>query len=120
MTRCSASPRTSSSTAPTPATSAACSRRSRRRRPTSRLDLAALERAIGPRTRAVLINSPNNPTGCIYDAATLRALGEAARAKVNAGREHPVFLVSDEPYRALAYDGADGPAGPPGLARSPW
>lgn len=80
------------------------------------LDLAALDRAIGPRTRAIVINSPNNPAGCIYDAATLRALGEVL-ARRNDGREHPIFLVSDEPYRALAYDGATVP---PALPLSPF
>jgi aspartate aminotransferase len=73
------------------------------------LDVTALEQAIGPRTRVLVINSPNNPAGCIYDAATLRGLGEAL-ARRNAGRERPIFLVSDEPYRALAYDGATVPA----------
>jgi aspartate aminotransferase len=72
------------------------------------LDLAALDEAIGPRTRALVINSPNNPAGCIYDAATLRGLGEML-ARRNAGRERPIFLVSDEPYRGLAYDGATVP-----------
>ena len=66
------------------------------RAPEFGLDVAALEAAIGPRTRAVVVNSPNNPTGCVYDAATLRALGEAL-ARRNAGRERPIFLVSDEP-----------------------
>jgi aspartate aminotransferase len=79
-------------------------------------DLAALEAAIGPRTRAVLVNSPNNPTGRIYDAATLRALGELL-ARKNEGRARPVFLVSDEPYRTLAYDGA---VVPPVLPLSPF
>jgi aspartate aminotransferase len=79
-------------------------------------DLAALDAAIGPRTRVVLVNSPNNPTGRIYDAATLRALGEVL-ARRNAGRERPVFLVSDEPYRTLAYDGA---VVPPILPLSPF
>ncbi|ACL63919.1 aminotransferase class I and II [Anaeromyxobacter dehalogenans 2CP-1] len=72
-------------------------------------DLAALEAAIGPRTRVVLVNSPNNPTGRIYDAATMQALG-ALLSRVNQGRERPVFLVSDEPYRRLAYGGAAVPA----------
>ncbi|RPJ65528.1 MAG: pyridoxal phosphate-dependent aminotransferase [Acidobacteria bacterium] len=72
------------------------------------LDVAALDQAIGPRTRALVINSPNNPAGCVYDAATLSALGEVL-ARRNAGRERPIFLVSDEPYRALAYDGATVP-----------
>ncbi len=79
-------------------------------------DLAALEAAVGPRTRAVIICSPNNPTGAIYDAATLAALG-ALLGRVNAGRERPVFLISDEPYRTLAYDGA---AVPPVLPVSPF
>jgi aspartate aminotransferase len=72
------------------------------------LDLARLEEAIGPRTRALVVNSPNNPAGCIYDAATVRALGQLLERK-NAGRDRPLFLVSDEPYRTLAYDGATVP-----------
>jgi aspartate aminotransferase len=80
------------------------------------LDVAALDQAIGPRTRALVINSPNNPAGCVYDAATLSALGEVL-ARRNAGRERPIFLVSDEPYRALAYDGATVP---PILPQSPF
>ena len=76
--------------------------------PDFQLDVPALEAALGPRTRVVLVNSPNNPSGCVYDAATLRALGEVL-ARANAGREHPIFLVSDEPYRALAFDGATVP-----------
>jgi aspartate aminotransferase len=79
-------------------------------------DLAALEAAIGPKTRALIVDSPNNPTGCIYDAATLAAIG-AVLAKANAGRERPIFLVSDEPYRTLAYDGA---VVPPILPVSPF
>ncbi len=79
-------------------------------------DLEALAAAIGPRTRAIVICSPNNPTGAIYDAATLRALG-ALVDRANAGRERPLFLVSDEPYRALAFDGA---AVPPVLPLSPF
>jgi aspartate aminotransferase len=79
-------------------------------------DLAALEAAIGPRTRALIVDSPNNPTGCIYDAATLKAIGDLL-ARRNAGRERPIFLVSDEPYRALAYDGA---VVPPILPVSPF
>lgn len=80
------------------------------------LDVDALDQAIGTRTRVVIINSPNNPAGCIYDAATLRALGEVL-ARRNAGRDRPIFLVSDEPYRALAYDGATVP---PVLPLSPF
>lgn len=79
-------------------------------------DLDALAAAIGPRTRAVIICSPNNPTGAIYDEATLRGLG-ALLERANAGRERPIFLVSDEPYRTLAYDGA---VVPPVLPVSPF
>ncbi|MBR4652796.1 MAG: pyridoxal phosphate-dependent aminotransferase [Kiritimatiellae bacterium] len=70
-----------------------------------RPDFAAMERAITPRTRAILVNSPNNPTGCIYGEEDMRKLADIVN-KVNATRERPLFLLSDEPYRAFAYDGA--------------
>ena len=79
-------------------------------------DLAGIEKAITPRTRVLLINSPNNPTGCIYSAATLQALSELL-ARHNAGRARPIFLVADEPYRFLAYDGV---VVPPVLPLSPF
>ncbi len=84
--------------------------------PAFALDLTGLEKAIGPKTRVILINSPNNPAGCVYDAATLQALG-ALLARHNAGRSRPIFLVSDEPYRFLAYDGV---VVPPVLPLSPY
>jgi len=68
------------------------------------LDVAAIERAITDRTRFVIVNSPNNPTGRIYPAETLTRLGrmlEGASKKL--GR--PIYLVSDEAYRAIVYDG---------------
>jgi aspartate aminotransferase len=69
------------------------------------LDVAALEAAMGPKTKIVLVNSPNNPTGRIYSAASLAALAEAmGRASAAAGRA--IYLVSDEPYRKIAYGGA--------------
>ena len=77
--------------------------------PTFRPDVAAIERAITPKTRAIIVNSPNNPTGCIYDEGDLRAIA-ALVDKVNETRERPLFLLSDEPYRAFAYDGAVVPA----------
>ncbi len=77
------------------------------------LDLDAIAAAVSPRTRAILVNSPNNPTGTIYSRAELEALA-ALVEKVNAARgekgERPLFILSDEPYRAFAYDGADVPA----------
>ncbi len=72
-------------------------------------DLERLAAALTPRTRAVIINSPNNPTGQIYDAATLQELGRFLAH--HAGRHgRPVYLVADEPYRHLVYDGAEVPS----------
>ena len=76
-----------------------------------RPDMAAIEAAITPKTRALLVNSPNNPTGCIYAEEDVRRLA-ALVDKVNASRGdegRPLFLLSDEPYRAFAYDGATVP-----------
>lgn len=84
--------------------------------PDFRPDLAGLDRAIGPRTRVLLINSPNNPTGCVYSVDVMHALGELL-ARHNAARERPIFLVADEPYRFLAYDGVQVP---PALPLSPF
>jgi len=68
------------------------------------LDLRAIEKAIGSKTRAVLINSPNNPTGRVYPESTISALGELLGRKCRqTGRI--IYLVSDEPYRRIVYDG---------------
>lgn len=72
------------------------------------IDPAKLEQAIGPRTRIVLINSPNNPTGRVYPAASIDALIETME-RANKTRKRPIVLVSDEPYRRLVYDGASVP-----------
>jgi len=67
------------------------------------LDNAAVESAITDKTRVMLINSPNNPTGAVYSAEELAELGrvlEAASQKY--GRR--IYLVADEPYRKIAYD----------------
>ncbi len=73
------------------------------------LDLEAIEAAIGKSTRAILINSPNNPTGRVYPAESLSRLGELLRRKcVETGRI--IHLVSDEPYRRIVYDGVRVPA----------
>jgi len=68
-------------------------------------DTAALEAALTDRTAAVLLNSPNNPTGVVYPQETLDALGEVLR-RHSARRGRPVYLVSDEPYRRILFDGA--------------
>lgn len=68
-------------------------------------DLTALRDLIGPRTKAVIINSPNNPTGVVYSEETLTRLGKILEEK-SRETSHPIVLLSDEPYRELAYDGA--------------
>jgi aspartate aminotransferase len=68
------------------------------------LDLDAIEAAIGPRTRLVIVNSPHNPTGRIYTRATLEKLADLLdRASARVG--HRIYLLSDEPYRRLRFDG---------------
>jgi aspartate aminotransferase len=72
--------------------------------PTFDLDLAAVEAAIGPKTRLLIVNTPHNPTGRIYSRASLEALAdllERASSKIG----HRIFLLSDEPYRQLRFDG---------------
>jgi aspartate aminotransferase len=72
------------------------------------LDLDALAAAIGPRTRAILLNSPNNPTGRVYRHSTIDGLARLlARKQRELGTV--VYVVSDEPYRALVYDDIDVP-----------
>lgn len=67
------------------------------------LDLDAIEAAITAKTRMVIVNTPHNPTGRIFDADTLRALGAMLdRASARIGRR--IFLLSDEPYRRLRFD----------------
>ena len=71
-------------------------------------DFDALEATIDERTRVVLINSPNNPSGVVYPEEALSRMGEIiADKEAESGRE--IFLVSDEPYRRLLFDGLDYP-----------
>ncbi|MBP5285677.1 MAG: pyridoxal phosphate-dependent aminotransferase [Kiritimatiellae bacterium] len=88
--------------------------------PAFRPDIPAIEKAITDRTRAIIVNSPNNPTGCIYPEEDMAAIA-AIVDRTNAEREkkglRPMFLLSDEPYRAFAYDGAKVP---PALPLSRW
>jgi aspartate aminotransferase len=73
------------------------------------LDLEAIEAAIGPKTRAVLINSPNNPTGRVYSQESVAGLGQLlARRSRETGRL--IYLISDEPYRKIVYDGVEVPS----------
>jgi aspartate aminotransferase len=70
---------------------------------TFELDLEALDKAFTPNTRAVIVNSPNNPTGQIYSREELEALAEIIR-KHSKKNGRVIYLVSDEPYRFLNYD----------------
>lgn len=67
-----------------------------------RLDVAAIGDAITPHTKAILLNSPNNPTGVVYTREELAALSAILEQK-NEGRTSKIVLISDEPYRALTY-----------------
>lgn len=70
------------------------------------LNLEALENIITPKTKAVIINNPNNPTGVVYSEQTIMKLAEILNQKQEEfGTE--IFLISDEPYRELVYDGAE-------------
>jgi aspartate aminotransferase len=68
------------------------------------LDAAAIESKITPKTRVILLNSPNNPTGAIYSEAELQAL-EAVLQRA----DHPIVVLSDEPYKYFVYDGGKAP-----------
>ena len=75
---------------------------------TFQIPLGALEERITPHTQAVIVNSPNNPSGVVYSRETLVALGSILEKK---SREigHPIYIIADEPYRELVYDGAEVP-----------
>ncbi len=68
------------------------------------LDVAAIEAKITPRTRAIIVNSPNNPSGAIYSEAVLRDLETMLQQA-----SHPIMVISDEPYKYFVYDGAKCP-----------
>ena len=70
--------------------------------PDFQIRLPALEAMLTPATQAVLVNSPNNPSGVVYTRQTLTALAELLERK---SREygHPIYIISDEPYRELTY-----------------
>ncbi len=68
------------------------------------LDLAAIEQGLSEKTKVVLINSPNNPTGQIYSSESLKALGQLLD-QAGARFGTTIYLVSDEPYRNIVFDG---------------
>ena len=73
------------------------------------IDLDAIEAALSEKTKVVLINSPNNPTGQVYSAESLQALGQLLD---RAGEKFcsSIYLVSDEPYRKIVFDGLTVPS----------
>ncbi|KIH76619.1 aspartate aminotransferase [Geoalkalibacter ferrihydriticus] len=78
-------------------------------RETFQPDIEAISAAIGPKTRALILNSPNNPTGVVYPRETLAALGRMLEQKEKElGRQ--IYVISDEPYARLSYDGKEVPS----------
>jgi len=78
-------------------------------RPDFTLDMEAIAAAITARTKAVIINSPNNPTGQIYSEDSINRVGSLLREKsMEFGRT--IYLISDEPYRKIIYDNATVPS----------
>lgn len=72
------------------------------------IDFAELERLIGPHTKGIIINSPNNPSGAVYSEQTIVRLAELLKKKAKEfGTE--IFILADEPYREIAYDGVKVP-----------
>jgi aspartate aminotransferase len=65
-----------------------------------------IEAALGPRTRAVIVNSPHNPSGRVYPTADLRRLAEVLE-EASARIGHPIWIVSDEPYNRILFDGRE-------------
>lgn len=76
--------------------------------PDFQIDMKALEALVTENTQAVIVNSPNNPSGVVYSRETLQKLGALLERK---SREygHPIYIVSDEPYRELVYEGTEVP-----------
>ena len=76
--------------------------------PNFQIKLDAVEAALTEKTVAIIINSPNNPAGTVYTKETLQELA-ALLTRKSAEFGHPIYIVSDEPYRELAYDGVEVP-----------
>ncbi len=72
------------------------------------IDFDALEQMVNERTKGIIINSPNNPSGAVYSLETIEKL-----AKILSDKEkevgHPIFIIADEPYREIVYDGVEVP-----------
>ena len=72
------------------------------------INFEALEETINEKTKGIIINSPNNPSGVVYSKETLEKLADLLEKKSKA-YNHPIVLIADEPYREIAYDGVEVP-----------
>ncbi len=72
------------------------------------LNLEALARAVTPKTKAVLINSPNNPTGVVYSKESIEALSSVLKEQ-SAKIGNPIYLISDDPYKKIIFEDAETP-----------
>ena len=72
-------------------------------------ELDVLEKNIGPKTKAILIDSPNNPTGVVYKADLMKKMAAILQRKEKE-YGHDIYIVSDEPYKKLIYDGLKYPS----------
>lgn len=72
------------------------------------IDFEALEKMVNVHTKGVIINSPNNPSGAVYSSETIKKLAELL-SKKEKEVGHPIFIIADEPYREIVYDGVEVP-----------
>ena len=72
------------------------------------INMEALEQCVSPNTQAIIINSPNNPSGVVYTRQTLQALAQLLERK-GAEYSHPIYIIADEPYRELVYGNVEVP-----------
>lgn len=72
------------------------------------INFEAFEKMIGEKTMAVLVNSPNNPSGIVYSTATIQRLAEILKQK-SKELGHEIYIISDEPYREITFAGVDAP-----------
>ncbi|MBE6535813.1 MAG: pyridoxal phosphate-dependent aminotransferase [Ruminococcaceae bacterium] len=75
---------------------------------TFQIDVCDLESKINPKTKAIIVNSPNNPSGVVYSEETIKALCELLKRKSEEYGK-PIYLIADEPYRELVYSGVEVP-----------
>ena len=75
---------------------------------TFQINFEQFDKMLTPSVTAVLVNSPNNPSGIVYSTSTIKKLADLMNRKQAAFR-HDIFLISDEPYREIIFDGTDSP-----------